>query len=167
MKERKRQRSRWRKGQMEKRNDLLKTTVKEVTAGIGLFGILELLICVLFVGGGPGTLTVLKVRSMGGVILGCLFAAGWFLQRDMRFASLRQPCFFCWWHGQTGCLFWRFWQGFWRWNRRFICSRCFTDFLGNLAMAKLIGRNKFESENPDGRRERTFSLSGRFRSWKT
>ena len=64
---------------MEKRNDLLKTTVKEVTAGIGLLGILELLICVLFVGGGPGTLTVLKVRSMGGVILGCLFAAGWFL----------------------------------------------------------------------------------------
>ena len=63
---------------MEKKTDLLNNTVKEVAAGIGLLGILELLICFLFIGGGPWSLTMLKVRSMGGILLGCLFAAGWF-----------------------------------------------------------------------------------------
>ncbi len=61
-------------GTMEKEQDPLKCTVREVMAGIAVCGGAELLICLLAVGQGSD----LKWRSMAGVVLGCLAAAGLF-----------------------------------------------------------------------------------------
>ena len=67
---------------MKKKNDRLKETIREVLAGIIFCGIVELLICLFFVGGGPLCISMVKIRSMAVVVLGCLFAVGWFFHME-------------------------------------------------------------------------------------
>lgn len=67
---------------MKKKNDQVRQTVREVIAGIFLCGIVELLICFLFIGGSPLAMSGVKLQSMAGVFLGCLFASGWFFHME-------------------------------------------------------------------------------------
>lgn len=71
---------------MERKHDMVRDTRREVMAGIAVCGFLELLICVLFIGGGEAAMS-LKLRSMAGILLGCLLAAGWFVHMEK---SLRE-----------------------------------------------------------------------------
>lgn len=72
---------------MEKKNDQLRETVREIIIGIFACGILELLVCFLFVGGNPLEISMVKLKSMAGIFMGCMIAIGWFFHMEK---SLRE-----------------------------------------------------------------------------
>ena len=76
-----------RESQMEKKNDQLRETVREIIIGIFACGILELLVCFLFVGGNPLEISMVKLKSMAGIFMGCMIAIGWFFHMEK---SLRE-----------------------------------------------------------------------------